>query len=142
MNDGALHLCHTRSVLPSPPLLPCRTADRESVRSCTFLDAGNFTTYLSTVKSWLDDNADEVVTLVLVNTDGIAASVWGAAYTAAGLGDYVYTPSAVPIDRDDWPTLQTLISAGTRLVSFLAQEADFSSVPYLIDEFANVWETP
>lgn len=80
--------------------------------------------------------------MVLVNSDGIEASVWGAAYTAAGLDDLVYTPASVPIAKGDWPTLGTLIAAGTRLVNFLAQEADFASVPFLIDEFANVWETP
>ena len=110
--------------------------------SCSFLDGGNFTTYLSTVKTWLDANPTEVVSMVLVNSDGIAPSVWGAAYASAGLSDYVYTPSSVPIARDDWPTLGTLITAGTRLVNFLAQEADFASVPFLIDEFSNVWETP
>lgn len=117
-------------------------ADRLRIRSCAFLDAGNFSTYLSTVKDWLDDNPDEVITLLLVNTDGLAPTVWAAAYEAAGMSSYVYTPSSVPIAKGDWPTLQSLISAGTRVVSFLAQEADFSSVPYLIDEFTNVWETP
>ena len=80
--------------------------------------------------------------MVLVNSDGVPAATWGAAYETAGLSSYVYTPSTVPIAKDDWPTLGSLISAGTRLVNFLAQEADFSSVPFLIDEFSNVWETP
>lgn len=35
-----------------------------------------------------------------------------------------------------------MISAGTRVVAFLAQNADVESVPYLIDEFTHVWETP
>lgn len=55
---------------------------------------------------------------------------------------YAYTPSSVPIAKADWPTLQTLIDAGTRVVNFLAQNADVSTAPYLIDEFTNVWETP
>ncbi|KAI5477347.1 phospholipase C [Pseudohyphozyma bogoriensis] len=121
MNGNDLHLCHT---------------------SCALLDAGTFTSYLEEVASWLSSNPNEVVTLLLVNTDGIAPSVWAESYAAAGLVNQSYTPSTVPIAYADWPTLQTLISAGTRLVSFLAQNADVSSVPYLLDEFTNIWETP
>ncbi|KAM0747439.1 PLC-like phosphodiesterase [Meredithblackwellia eburnea MCA 4105] len=121
MNGGSIHLCHT---------------------SCALLDAGNFTTYLSSVKTWLDANPNEVVTLLIVNTDGILPAVWAADYVTAGIDSYAYTPTSVPIAYDDWPTLSTLISSGKRLVSFLAQNADFSSAPYLIDEFTNIWETP
>ncbi|GAA5970538.1 hypothetical protein JCM11641_007345 [Rhodosporidiobolus odoratus] len=121
MNGDALHLCHT---------------------SCFLLDAGTFTSYLSTVKTWLDANPNEVITILAVNTDGVAPSVWAQSYTDAGLSNYVYTPSSVPIAYDAWPTLSELISAGTRVVSFLAQNADVSSVPYLLDEFTHVWETP
>ncbi|GAA6004902.1 hypothetical protein JCM11491_002273 [Sporobolomyces phaffii] len=121
MNNNELHLCHT---------------------SCFLLDAGTFTSYLTTVKKWLDSNPNEVITLLLVNSDGIAPSVWAQSYTDSGLSSYVYTPPSVPVAYDSWPTLQSLISANTRVVSFLAQQADVSSVPYLLDEFTNVWETP
>ncbi|GAA5986464.1 hypothetical protein JCM10908_003764 [Rhodotorula pacifica] len=121
MNGNDLHLCHT---------------------SCFLLDAGTFTSYLSTVKTWLDNNPNEVITLLLVNSDGIAPSVWAQSYSDSGLSKYVYTPTNVPIGYNAWPTLQEMINAGTRVVSFLAQNADVSSVPYLIDEFTNIWETP
>ncbi|GAA5892735.1 uncharacterized protein JCM6883_007456 [Sporobolomyces salmoneus] len=121
MNNNELHLCHT---------------------SCFLLDAGTFTSYLTTVKSWLDANPNEVITLLLVNSDGISPSVWAQSYVDSGLAQYVYTPSNVPVPYDSWPTLQSMISANTRVVSFLAQQADVSSVPYLLDEFTNIWETP
>ncbi|KAL8290107.1 hypothetical protein RQP46_003046 [Phenoliferia psychrophenolica] len=121
MSGSALHLCHT---------------------NCFLLDAGTFTSYLTEVKTWLDANPNEVVTLLLVNSDAIAATVWQASYVAAGIDTYAYTPTSVPIAYDAWPTLQTLITSGKRLVSFLAQNADISSAPYLIDEFTNIWETP
>ncbi|KAG0665651.1 hypothetical protein C6P46_006435 [Rhodotorula mucilaginosa] len=121
INGNDLHLCHT---------------------SCFLLDAGTFTSYLSTVKTWLDNNPDEVITLLLVNSDGIAPPVWAQSYTDSGLSKYVYTPANVPIAYSEWPTLREMINAGTRVVSFLAQNADVSSVPYLIDEFTNIWETP
>ncbi|GAA5869989.1 hypothetical protein JCM8547_001434 [Rhodosporidiobolus lusitaniae] len=121
MNNNELHLCHT---------------------SCLLLDAGTFTSYLTTVKNWLDANQDEVITILMVNSDGIAPSVWAQSYNDSGLSQYVYTPSSVPIAYDDWPTYGDLIGDGTRVVSFLAQNADISEVPYLLDEFTNVWETP
>lgn len=121
MNNNELHLCHT---------------------SCFLLDAGTFTSYLTTVKKWMDSNPSEVITLLLVNSDGIAPSVWAQSYTDSGLSSYVYTPPSVPVAYNEWPTLQSMISANTRVVSFLAQQADVSSVPYLLDEFTNVWETP
>ncbi|KDE02365.1 hypothetical protein MVLG_07079 [Microbotryum lychnidis-dioicae p1A1 Lamole] len=121
MNNGSLHLCHT---------------------SCFLLDAGTLTSYLTLVKTWLDANPNEVLTLVLVNSDGIAPSTWAASYAASGMDDYSYTPSSVPIAYNDWPTYKSLIDSGKRAISFLAQNADFEAVPYLIDEFTNVWETP
>ncbi|GAA6046402.1 hypothetical protein JCM3770_004901 [Rhodotorula araucariae] len=121
MNGAELHLCHTL---------------------CLLLDGGTFTSYLSTVKKWLDANPNEVVTILMVNTDGVAPSVWAQSYTDSGLASSVYTPSSTPVAYDAWPTYQELISAGTRVVSFLAQNADTSSVPYLLDEFTNIWETP
>lgn len=82
------------------------------------------------------------MTLLLVNSDAVAASVWAQSYTDSGLSKYVYTPSNVPIAYGAWPTYRELINAGSRVVSFLAQGADVQTAPFLIDEFTNVWETP
>ena len=63
--------------------------------------------------------------------------MFGDAYEKAGLTSYSYTPSSTPVKYDDWPTLQTLISAGSRAVTFLASGADTSTVPYILDECAS-----
>lgn len=118
--------------LSSPTFLRRGSQLRRVFPSCLLLDAGNFSTYLSEVKTWMDSNPNEVVTLLLVNTDGIDPTVWQAAYVAAGIDTYAYTPTNVPIAYADWPTLQTLITTGKRLVSFLAQNADVSTAPYLV----------
>lgn len=78
----------------------------------------------------------------MVNSEGISPTVWAQSYKDSGLDSYAYTPSSTPVAYSAWPTYQELIDAGTRVVSFLAQNADTSSVPYLLDEFTNVWETP
>ena len=96
---GTLSLCHT---------------------SCFELDAGPVETYLSTIKTWLDSNPDEVVTLLLTNGDSEPVSTFGAAMVSSGLSEYAYTPDQ-HLAISDWPTLQELITAGTRLVMFLGQ---------------------
>jgi hypothetical protein len=52
-----------------------------------------------------------------------------------------YTPPSASLQFTAWPTLGTLIGNNQRLVVFMDAEADFTSVPYIIDEFTNVWET-
>ena len=96
---GELSLCHT---------------------SCWELYAGPLVDYLSSVKTWLDANPNEVLTILLTNGDNVDISMMDQAYKAAGLDTYAYipptTPNTLPIDA--WPTLQQLIDAKTRLVAF------------------------
>ena len=61
--------------------------------------------------------------------------------TSSGLSSYAYTPSGT-LSLSEWPTLQELITAGTRLVMFLDYGADTSSVAYILDEFTYFFETP
>ncbi|KAL2038287.1 hypothetical protein N7G274_008936 [Stereocaulon virgatum] len=118
---GTLSLCHT---------------------TCLEKDAGPLTTYLSTLKTWLDANPSEVLTLLLVNGDNLKASAFDTAYTTSGLKPYAYTPPKPHLALDEWPTLQDLIKANTRLIAFLDAGADTTSVPYLLDEFTYFFETP
>lgn len=48
--DNSIHLCHS---------------------SCLLLDAGPLVDYLGKVKSWLDSNPNEVVTILWVNQDSM-----------------------------------------------------------------------
>lgn len=117
------------------------TGDTAMMSRCILLDYGTFTSYLTILNTWLIANPNEVVTLLLVNTDTLPATTWAKSFTDSGVINYVYTPPSVPINYAAWPTLGSLISAGTRVVAFLAQNADVESAPYLIDEFTNIWET-
>lgn len=99
-----------------------------------------------------------VVTLLIVNSDGVDPSFFDQDYKSVGLDTMSYKPPAGSMPAAAWPTLGTLIDAGTRLVTFLSTTADFTEVPYLIDgtvapsftitsayfptEFSNVWESP
>jgi hypothetical protein len=103
--SGVLELCHT---------------------SCTELDAGPVTSYLSTIKTWMDGNPNQVVTLLLTNGDSVDVSEFGTAMTTSGLSSYAYTPPS-QLSMSEWPTLQELIDEGTRLVMFLGEY--FSIIP-------------
>ncbi len=68
-------------------------------------------------------NPNEVLTILLTNGDNADVSLFGTAVTSSGLSKYAYTPSS-QLTMSEWPTLQELISAGTRLVMFLGMILD------------------
>jgi len=116
---GKLELCHT---------------------ACGALDAGSLQDWLVSIKTWMDGNPNEVVTLLLVNSDNQDVSAFGRVFEASGIAKYGYRPPARgPIKT--WPTLQTMISSGQRLVAFVASITESAAYPYLLDEFERVFET-
>lgn len=122
-NNGAWHLCHT---------------------SCSLLDAGTLSAWLSTIKTWMDSNPNDVVTILLVNSDDATAEEFNTEFEAANITSYGYQPPSVTTALGTWPTLQEMISNNTRLVTFVA-DLDPSTntvAPYLLDEFTFVFENP
>ncbi|KAK9235885.1 PLC-like phosphodiesterase [Lipomyces kononenkoae] len=118
---GSLNFCHT---------------------SCFLEDAGPVRDYLLTVKTWLDANPNEVVTMLIVNGDFLPVTDFASEFDNSGITNYTYVPPISPLSIDAWPTLQEMITAGTRLVVFLDYGANVSTVPYILDEFAYFFETP
>lgn len=78
--------------------------------------------YLTTIKTWLDSNPSQVITLLLTNGDGVDISDFGTVMSDSGLSSYAYAPGST-LSMDEWPTLQELIDAGTRLVMFIGKQA-------------------
>lgn len=74
-----------------------------------------------------------VVTLLIVNSDNLPATQFASVFVAAGVDTLSYSPQSSSLPARGWPTLGSLIDAGTRLVTFLSTTADFETVPYLID---------
>ena len=119
---GTLSLCHT---------------------SCLLLNAGPLIEYLGTVKTWLDANPNEVLTILLTNGDNLNVTEFDTAFQSSGLVPSIYIPpSDAPLNLTTWPTLQEMITAQKRLVTFLDYGANLAFVPYLLDEFAYFFETP
>ncbi|KAI0506782.1 PLC-like phosphodiesterase [Xylaria bambusicola] len=113
--DGTIEMCHT---------------------TCSLLDAGPLQDWLGDIRFWMDNNPNEVVTLLIVNSDGHDVAGFGSVFEASGISKYGYTPSG-----NGWPTLQSMINANTRLVTFIASITPSSSYPYLLTEFDHVFET-
>lgn len=80
-----------------------------------------------------------MVTILLVNSDGASASDIHSAYQSAGLDKFAYTPSS---SSGSWPTLQSMIDDGRRLVTFVTSvDGTSSDTSYLLNEWTYVWET-
>ncbi|KAI1110001.1 PLC-like phosphodiesterase [Nemania sp. NC0429] len=113
--NGAIEMCHT---------------------DCSLLDAGPLKDWLADVRFWMDNNPQDVVTLLIVNSDGQSTAQFGSAFESSGIAKYGYTPSG-----NGWPTLRSMIEANTRLVTFIASITASSAYPYLLSEFDHVFET-
>lgn len=125
------------------------------------MDAGLLKTWLTEIKGWLDENPNEgtppsaliastnkaniafsqVVTILLVNSDSATAADLGGIYEDANITSYAYEPTSLTSAPSTWPTLQEMISNGTRLVNFVADITTSTSYPYLMSEWDFVWET-
>ncbi|KAI9748061.1 MAG: hypothetical protein M1835_001903, partial [Candelina submexicana] len=121
--NGEWHLCHT---------------------TCDILDAGLLSSWLGAIKYWMDQNPTDVVTLLLVNSDFASASALDAEFQKSKINTYAYTPPSTATVTANWPTLQSLISNSTRLVTFVTNldPTNNTAAPYLLDEFTHIFENP
>lgn len=100
---------------------------------CALEDAGPLETYLGGLKTFLDANPREVVTLLLTNQDGQSGAAFDAVFRAAGIQGYGFVPGS-NLTLDQWPTLGQMIDIGQRLVVFMDFPAG-APVPYILNEF-------
>jgi hypothetical protein len=99
--DGAIQMCHSY---------------------CWALDQGPLTNYLQEVAGWVNGHPKDVVTILLTNGDGIPVSKFADVFRNTGLEKYAFRPTG-KLNMDQWPTLQQLIDAGTRLIVFMGRIA-------------------
>lgn len=110
--------------------------------NCDLLNAGTFQSELETVAAWVRDNPYDVVTILIVNSDYTTVENYVDSIQNSGLAPYLYTPPYVPMRLNDWPTLSEMILSQKRVVIFMDYNANQTSVPYVLDEFTHMWETP
>ncbi|KAJ2744661.1 hypothetical protein GGI20_002802 [Coemansia sp. BCRC 34301] len=106
--------------------------------SCVVLNDGLLVNELKRFKSFLDGNANEVITIFLENDGPYTAAQIARAFTTAGLDKYAYQPASTTAA---WPTLQTMIAQNKRLVIFNDSGAD-ASVPWILYDKDYVVQTP
>jgi hypothetical protein len=74
-----------------------------------------------------------VLSLLIVNSDNLAPTNYDTVFKSVGLDTVSYSPSSASLLASGWPTLGSLIDSGKRLITFMDADADFTSVPYIID---------
>ena len=119
--DNTIYYCHT---------------------SCDLLNAGSAETYFTNITRWIQGHPFDVVTLLIGNADFRAVTDYIAPLADSGLSKYAYVPPKVPMNITDWPTLSSMILTGKRVVIFMDYNANQTAVPYILDEFSQIWETP
>ena len=119
--DNTIYYCHT---------------------SCNLLNAGSAESYFTNITRWVQKHPFDVVTILIGNADFRAVTDYVAPLEASGLSNYAYVPPKVPMNITDWPTLSSIILTGKRVVIFMDYNANQTAVPYILDEFSQIWETP
>lgn len=107
---------------------------------CELLDAGPLDEWMKTVADWMSNNPNEVVTMLLVNSDDLPAANFGQALKSSGLSKHSYVPDAP--GQQSWPTLKQMIQRDERLVTYVASVDMDPAWPQVLDEFNYVFETP
>ncbi|KAI7871703.1 PLC-like phosphodiesterase [Spinellus fusiger] len=107
--------------------------------ACSILDAGPAINTLSYITQWIQQNPNEVLTIMWNNLGDFRTEHFNALYQASGILDYSYVQ---PVGSLTWPTLQELITSGKRVINFLDLGADQGELPWLMSQFNYVFETP
>ena len=109
----SLFMCHGLCEIGATPLAPTLTA----------------------LRTWLDANPDEVVSVIVENH--VPAGDIGVAVVDAGLEPYLFAPTGA-----DWPTLREMITSGQRLVVMTEEGDGGEDHPWLVNAFALTQDTP
>jgi hypothetical protein len=76
------------------------------------------------------------------NGDLVDVQNFTAPIINSGLESLLYVPPIIPMALDDWPTLSSFILTGKRALFFLDYNANQTAIPYILDEFSQLSETP
>ncbi|KAL7266741.1 hypothetical protein RUND412_010697 [Rhizina undulata] len=134
LNDG-IRMLQGQTHMVNNTLYYCHT-------SCDLLNAGTVESYLTTVTNWIKSNPYEVVTILIGNGDFVDITLYQEPLENSGLADIAYIPTERHLNYTQWPTLSELILSGKRAIVFMDYKADQTIVPYILDEFTYMFETP
>lgn len=110
--------------------------------SCNLLNAGSAESYFTNITNWVRAHPFDVVTLLIGNSDFRKVTDYVAPLQNSGLAKFAYHPSKIPMGISDWPILSSMILRQQRVVIFMDYNANQTEVPWILDEFTQLWETP
>ncbi|KAK3722683.1 hypothetical protein LTR37_002254 [Vermiconidia calcicola] len=134
LNDG-VRMLQGETHFENDTIWACHT-------TCELLNAGTWQSSLETLANWLDRHPYDVVTWLIVNSDFVSVDKYVPSIQNSGIARYLYEPDYIPQHRDQWPTLAEMIISGKRLVMFMDYKANQTEVPYILNQFSHMWETP
>ncbi|KAL8731290.1 MAG: hypothetical protein Q9166_003514 [cf. Caloplaca sp. 2 TL-2023] len=134
LNDG-IRMLQGQTHVVNDTVYYCHT-------SCNLLNAGTAESYFAEIERWVRRHPYDIVTLLIGNGDLTNVENYVAPLQSSGLARYAYIPPEVPMAIDDWPTLSEMILLQKRVVIFMDYNADQTAVPYILDQFSQMWETP
>ncbi|KIW05139.1 uncharacterized protein PV09_03690 [Verruconis gallopava] len=134
LNDG-IRMLQAQAHWENETMYYCHT-------SCDLLNAGTVQAQFEKLVTWLEQNPFEVVTILMGNYDLTDVTNFVPAIQNSGLEKYLYTPPQIPMGINDWPTTSELIINQKRVIFFMDYQANQTVVPYILDEFSQMWETP
>ncbi|KAI4131693.1 MAG: hypothetical protein LQ338_001094 [Usnochroma carphineum] len=134
LNDG-IRMLQGQTHLVNGTIYYCHT-------SCDLLDVGTAESYFANITRWVSRHPYDVVTILIGNGDLVDVNNYTAPLQSSGLARYAYIPPKIPMGVDDWPTLSEMILMQKRVVIFMDYNANQTAVPYILDEFSQMWETP
>ena len=82
------------------------------------------------------------MTWLIGNSDFTSVENYVSAIQNSGIAPYLYEPEYIPQRRHQWPTLAEMILSGKRVVMFMDYNANQTAVPYILDQYSHIWETP
>ena len=110
--------------------------------SCNLLNAGTAQEYFTNISQWISTHPYDVISILIGNADFVGVGNYTQPLEASGLAKWAYVPPKIPMGMEDWPTLSELILTQKRAVIFMDYNANQTQVPYILDEFSQIWETP
>ncbi|KAF8544092.1 PLC-like phosphodiesterase [Trichophaea hybrida] len=121
LNDG-IRMLQGQTHKVNNTLYNCHT-------SCDLLNAGTVEDYLKIVIDWMHKNPFEVVTILIGSSDFVDVDEFQALLENSGLSKFAYIPENNTLTYNE-------------AVVFVDYNADEKKIPYLLDEFTYMWETP
>ncbi|KAI5803370.1 PLC-like phosphodiesterase [Peziza echinospora] len=109
---------------------------------CLMMDGGKLEDYLVIVKKWMDEHPSDVVTMLWVNADNMPVKDLEKYFVDTGIKDIAFVPSRPRLPPTEWPTLKQMIDKKQRLVLMLSSSTNETAIPWILDEFSYVFETP